>query len=234
MPATGSTAPAERRCSPSPPSQPFELIQGLGPVRAEQARERPVGKQPAARIRGSVSARFSVRFSAVSAPRNSSRLQASGSMPPGSTARSADSPRSTCSEARRFVPASVSTSEPSSKSKAASELRPASFAGGARQCSRPPTMRCTTSQSSCSSPIATRLPTRRSSLTRCPETASIGGSAVRSKNALAMRTCFSVRPTMRGSSACRYAAMSGSSGTAPTRWGRRPSGGRRSDRGSRT
>ena len=70
-------------------------------------------------MRGSVRARFSVWFSAVSAARNRSRSLSSTSMPPGSIDRRAASPWTTCSDARRFVPASVSTRVPSGKSNAA-------------------------------------------------------------------------------------------------------------------
>ena len=88
-------------------------------------------------IRGSVNARFSVRFSAARAVRNAFKSLAITSMPPGSAADKASSPPSTCKDARRLVPASVSTSEPLGKSNAARVMRPASFEPGDRQCSRP-------------------------------------------------------------------------------------------------
>ena len=81
-------------------------------------------------MRGSVSARLSVRFSSTSAALNVSRLLDSTSIPPGSSAARPLRPSATCRDARRLVPASVSTSEPSSKSNAASVLRPASLAPG--------------------------------------------------------------------------------------------------------
>ncbi len=51
------------------------------------------------------------------------------------------SPTRRCSEARCFVPASVRSSEPLGKSKAARLLRPASFAFCGRQCRRPAIIR---------------------------------------------------------------------------------------------
>ena len=111
--------------------------------------------------RGSVSARLRVRFSAVSAARNSARSLERISIPPGSMERKPSSPATTCSEARRFVPASVSTSEAWGKSNAARFWRPASFAFGERQWRRPAIIRCSTSQRSPSTPMAMRLPIRR-------------------------------------------------------------------------
>ena len=108
--------------------------------------------------------------------------------PPGSSAARPLRPSATCKDARRLVPASVSTREPLSKSNAASVLRPASLAPGARQCSRPAIMRCSTSHRSPSRPMAMRLPTRLSSRTRRPFASERGGSAVRSRKGLVRRT----------------------------------------------
>ena len=85
------------------------------------------------KIRGSVRALLRVRFSIVSASRKESRSLENTSIPPGSMERNASSPWKRCNEARRLVPASVSTREPLGKSKAARFFRPASFAPG-----RPP------------------------------------------------------------------------------------------------
>ena len=84
--------------------------------------------------------------------------------------RKPSSPASTCNDARRFVPASVSTREPLGKSKAARFCRPDSLAPGGRQCKRPAIIRCSTSQRSPSTPIAIRLPIRRNSRTMRPST----------------------------------------------------------------
>ena len=116
------------------------------------------------------------------------------------------------SDARRFEPASVSTRDPFGKSNAASAFRPASLAPAAFQCSRPAIIRCNTSQISSSNPIAIRFPIRRNSRTVLPSAALSGGSTLRSKNTEPSRTCSSVCPTMRSSSAVMYAEMSGSSG----------------------
>ena len=75
-----------------------------------------------------MSARFRVWFSRRSARSNAARVAPSGSSPPRSSAASAASPRTRCSAARRFEPASVRMSEPDGKSKrgepdAARELR---------------------------------------------------------------------------------------------------------------
>ena len=63
-------------------------------------------------IRGSVRARFKVRFSAAIAARNVSRSLSKTSIPPGSRPARASSPRTTWSEARFLEPISVKTSEP--------------------------------------------------------------------------------------------------------------------------
>ena len=78
--------------------------------------------------RGSVSARFSVRFSAVSAARNAARSLAKTSMPPGSIETQAFLAARTCNDARRLVPASVSTQGAVGKIERCEALRPASFA----------------------------------------------------------------------------------------------------------
>jgi hypothetical protein len=61
--------------------------------------------------------------------------------------------------------------------------------------------KCNTSQRSPSTPIAIRLPIRRSSRTRRPSTLVIGGRAVRSRNGLASRTRSIGRATTRSSNA---------------------------------
>jgi len=152
-------------------------------------------------MRGSVRALLSVRFSTVSASRNELRSLVKTSIPPGSTACKASSPARTDNDARCFVPASVSTREPVGKSKAARLLRPASFAWGGRQCSRPAIIKCRTNQRSPSTPIAISLPIRRNSRTKRPSTLVTGGCAVRRRNGLASRTCSIRCPTMRRSSA---------------------------------
>ena len=126
-------------------------------------------------------------------------------MPPGSMSGSACSPRRTCSEARRLEPASVRTRVPSEKSSARSAWRPESLACGGRQCKRPAIMRWITSQSSpgspttglcrwggrsSSTPMAMRLPMRRSSRTVRPSTAVMGGSAVRRTKTLCRRNAL--------------------------------------------
>src|SRR5947207_3409781 len=68
---------------------------------------------------GSVSARLSVCDSRVNAARNCSSVAPSTSSPPGSCAASARPPRRTWSDARCFVPASVSSKVPCGKSNAA-------------------------------------------------------------------------------------------------------------------
>ena len=153
--------------------------------------------------RGSVSARLSVWFSAVSAARNESGSADKTSMPPGSSANNAASPSSTCKEARRLLPASVSTSEPLGKSKAARLCRPASLAPAGRQCSLPAIIKCSTSHRSPSIPKAIRLPTRRNSRTARHSAEAMGGCAVRSRKALASRTRSSLWPMIRASSAVR-------------------------------
>lgn len=100
-----------------------------------------------------------------------------------------------------FVPASVSTREPLGKSKAARLWRPASFAPGGRQCRRPAIIKCSTSQRSPSTPMAIRLPIRRSSRTIRPSRFVSDGSAVRSRKGLANRICWIGCALMRGLSA---------------------------------
>ena len=64
------------------------------------------------RMRGSVRARLRVRFSTMSASRKELRSLERTSIPPGSIERNASSPSKRCKDARRLVPASVSTSDP--------------------------------------------------------------------------------------------------------------------------
>ena len=110
-------------------------------------------------MRGSVSARFRVRFSRISAARKHSRSAVRTSMPPGSMASRPASPATTWSDALRLAPASVSVSEPGGKSKAARFWRPLRAAWAGFQCRRPAIIRCSTSQRSPSRPMAMRFPT---------------------------------------------------------------------------
>ena len=71
--------------------------------------------------------------------------------PRGRAPRAPASPATRWSEARFFVDASESTSEPSGKSNAASAPRPPTFAPRFLQCSRPATIRCRTRKRSPSS-----------------------------------------------------------------------------------
>src|SRR5258706_5803609 len=162
--------------------------------------------------RGSVRALFRVRFSNISAARNDVKSLVKISIPPGSTERKPSSPARTCNDARRLVPASVSTSDPLGKSKAARFCRPDSFAPGSRQCNRPAIIKCSTNQRSPSTPMAIRLPIRRNSRTVRLSTFVMGGCTVRSKKGLVSRTRSIGWPTIRGSRALMYAAISGSSG----------------------
>ncbi len=146
--------------------------------------------------RGSVSARFKVWFSDTSRSAKAPRLAASTSMPPASSARSASRPATTCSDARRLLPASVSTIEPTSNSNTASALRAVALPG-ASQRRRPAIIRWTTTKSSPSSASTTRLPIRSIASTRLPSTAESGGTTLRSRNGLPMRTRSSRWPTTR-------------------------------------
>ena len=104
-------------------------------------------------------------------------------------ARSAASPSTRCSDARRLVPASVSESVPASNSNSASVLRV--FLPS--QCRRPAIMRCSTRYRSPSSPMTIRLPRRLKPGTRFPSALAIGGTAVRSRNGLSRRTLSQAR-----------------------------------------
>ena len=97
-------------------------------------------------------------------------------------------PRTTCSEARRLVPASVSVSEPLSKSNVASAARRLRALPAAYQCRRPAIIRCSTSQSSPSTPIAIRLPSLRTSRTTRPASSCGDGAKLRSRNGFAIVT----------------------------------------------
>jgi len=164
-------------------------------------------------IRGSVSARFNVWFSPVSAARNESRSAANTSIPPASNAARPASPPTTCNDARCLLPASVSTSEPRGKSNAARFCLPPSFASRFFQCSRPAIIKCSTSQRSPPSPNAMRFPIRRNRSTTRSSALVREGWTVRNRNGLFSRTRSNFCPTTRGSSAMRYAQISGSSGT---------------------
>ena len=168
------------------------------------------------KTRGSVNVRLSVWFSATSARPNAARSASSTSRPPGSSARSAASPRTASSDARRFVPASVISSVPVEKSNAARPILPGGLAPAARHCSRPAIMRWITRNSSSSSAMTIRLPSRRRPTTRRPVSAFSGGSTERRRNGVSRRTRCRVAPAMRRSSASMYTVTSGSSGNAVT------------------
>ena len=144
--------------------------------------------------RGSVSERFSVWFSRRSADSNSSRVEASGSIPPRSNSSSA---RARWIEARFFVAASVSTSVPEGKSRAASPTFPGIFAPRSSHLNRPAIIRWITRNSPPSSMKTIRLPRRRTSSTRRPLATLSGGSKVRTTKGLATRTPCRGWPAMR-------------------------------------
>ena len=77
---------------------------------------------------GSVRARLRVWLCARRTARKAAGSASSTSSPPGRWTARPSSPRTTCSEARRFVPASVRTSVPSGKSNAASPILPGGLA----------------------------------------------------------------------------------------------------------
>jgi len=94
----------------------------------------------------------------------------------------------------------VSVSVPVEKRASTSGFR-AIFAPGSIQCSRPAIMRCSTSQSSPSKPIATRFPIRRSARTRFPTSSAGGGSTERKRNGEPIRSASSSAPSTRAPSA---------------------------------
>src|SRR5437660_1414610 len=167
---------SNRRLTSSPVSA---RVSFTGDSRARCRISSPYALPMPEKIVGSVSARLSVWLSAVSAARNSSRPAVSGSSPPGSCSARAASPRTRWIAARFFVPASVMTSVPVVKSKAATPIRPGGRAPAAFQCSRPAIIRWTTTKRSASSASTIRLPisaerrkTSRPSSTPMPPTAS--------------------------------------------------------------
>ena len=134
------------------------------------------------------------------------------SRPPGSCRCNCSSPCTRCSEARRLVPASVRVSVPLPNCRRASTARLGGAVPRSYQCRRPAIMRWNTSHSSPSSPIASRLPRRRTWVTRRCSAAWMGGTAVRSTNGETICTRSRRSPTMRCCSASRYTVRSGSSG----------------------
>ena len=164
--------------------------------------------------RGSVSARFNVWFSSVNRAANVPRSAAGTSSPPGSMAASAASPWTRCSDARRFVPASVNASIPDGNASLARVIRFGGAPPASNHRSRPAIMRWNTRNRSPSRTRMMRLPMRRTSRTRLPSASAIGGTAVRSTNGLSIRISVSGAPTTRAVSASRYSAISGSSGIA--------------------
>ena len=143
---------------------------------------------------------------------NVSRSASSTSRPPGSSARSASRPVSTCSDARRVEPASVRISVPCSKSSASRPTRPGTAVPGPFQRNRPAIIRWITRYASPSSAKTTRLPIRSRRTTRRPSAADIGVPTDRRRNGAARRTRSIRRPTTRGPSAWMYRRMSGNSG----------------------
>src|SRR5215831_5120818 len=104
-------------------------------------------------------------------------------------------------KARFWEPASVQRSDPTGKSNAARPRGGEIFTPRARQWSLPAIIKCKTSQRSPSRPIQIRFPTRRKRRGFLPVAVPSGGVAVRSRNGLTTRTCSSVCPRMRLSSA---------------------------------
>src|SRR6267378_2111826 len=163
---------------------------------------------------GSASARLSVCRSAFSLAAKSSRRASRTSSPPGSMAASAASPSTRWIEARRFVPASVSTRVSSWNSNAASDMRPGGFAPLASQRRRPAIIRCSTRNSLPSSSTTIRLPIRRRPKTFFPSAEAMGGLTLRSTKGFKTRRRVSVRPARRFRRCSIYTTTSGSSGTA--------------------
>ena len=111
-------------------------------------------------------------------------------------------PSAMWSDARRVEPASVRTSVPASRSIAARPIRFGMGARGGNQRRRPAIIRCTT-MATPSASMTMRLPTRRSAVTARPVIAVTGGSIVRTRNGVAMRTPVITWSRSRGRSACR-------------------------------
>src|SRR6267378_8419846 len=163
---------------------------------------------------GSVSARLSVCRSAFNLAAKSSSRASRTSSPPGSIAASAASPSTRWIEARRLVPASVSSSVAVSNSNTASDMRPGGFAPLASQRSRPAIMRCSTRNSPPSSSKTMRFPIRRRPKTLFPSADAIGGFTLRRTKGFMSRKRVSVRPVRRVPRCSIYTTTSGSSGTA--------------------
>jgi len=161
-------------------------------------------------MRGSVSARLSVRFQR-SVPAGTSRDRGEHLDPAGSIASSAASPRSTSSDAAPFGAGFREHERAGGKIERCEIVAPAELACGGRQCSRPAIIRWSTSHKSSSKPIAMRLPMRRSSRTVRPSTLESGGrrcAARRRSRRVPVRAAdprYVVERAM-------YAAMSGESG----------------------
>src|SRR6267378_444881 len=163
---------------------------------------------------GSVSARLSVCRSAFNLAAKSSSRASRTSSPPGSMAASAASPSTRWIEARRLVPASVSSSVALSNSNTASDMRPGGFAPLASQRSRPAIIRCSTRNSPPSSSKTMRFPIRRRPKTLFPSADAMGGFTLRRTKGFRSRKRVSVRPVRRVPRCSIYTTTSGSSGTA--------------------
>src|SRR6267154_2377149 len=161
---------------------------------------------------GSVSARLSVCLSAFNLAAKSSSRASRTSSPPGSMAASAASPSTRWIEARRFVPASVSSSVALSNSNTASHMRPGGFAPLASQRRRPAIIRWSTRNSPPSSSKTMRLPIRRRPKTFLPSADAMGGFTLRRTKGLRSRKRVNVRPVRRVPRCSIYTTTSGSSG----------------------
>src|SRR5712691_3954943 len=165
---------------------------------------------------GSVRERFRLWRSRVSRVRNVSRSVSNTSTPPGSSAREASSPRRMCSDARRFDPASVRSSVPFGKSKAARPSFAGIFAPEGSHRSLPAIIRWMTMKRSSSVAMTIRFPTRRTSRILFPSSCDGAGSTVRRMNGLARRRRVSGCPRRRSRRASTYTVTSGSSGIGCT------------------
>ena len=125
--------------------------------------------------RGSVSARFSVWFSATRRAANASRVAAITSIPPASSAASAARPATTCSEARRLLARLGEEQACRRRTRRRRARCGAVVLPGASQRRRPAIIRWTTTNSSPSKAKTMRLPRRSTPATRWPSTALIGG-----------------------------------------------------------
>ena len=150
---------------------------------------------------GMVRARLRVWFSAASRAPKAARSAVITSIPPGSIAASASRPWSRWSEARRCVPASVSSKVPAvSNSNSASAIRPGGLLPGASHLRRPAIIRWITRKSSPSSARTIRLARRSTPSTRLPSATASGGTAVRTRNGFSTLIRCSRLPTTRRAS----------------------------------